>query len=84
MKTLKSFIGILLYIYKSAISPFLPPSCRFYPSCSDYAKNAVHIHGPFYGGYLAGRRLLRCQPFNDGGYDPVPLTSYATKTKDNE
>ncbi|MBI5885047.1 MAG: membrane protein insertion efficiency factor YidD [Deltaproteobacteria bacterium] len=81
---MKTFIKTLLYLYKSAVSPFLPPSCRFYPSCSDYAKEAVHIHGAFYGGYLAGRRLLRCQPLHSGGYDPVPLTFHAKTIKDNE
>ena len=81
---LKTLIKSLLYIYKSAISPFLPPSCRFYPSCSDYAKEAVHIHGAVCGSYLATRRLLRCHPFHSGGFDPVPLTFHTTVNKEDE
>jgi putative membrane protein insertion efficiency factor len=58
--------------YQIALSPLLPPSCRFYPSCSQYALEAVNRHGALKGGWLAARRLARCHPFNPGGYDPVP------------
>jgi putative membrane protein insertion efficiency factor len=58
--------------YRKGISPRLPPSCRFYPSCSAYALEAIEKHGPARGGWLTARRLLRCQPFCKGGYDPVP------------
>jgi len=62
----------LIKAYQYVISPVLPPACRFYPSCSQYARLAVEKHGPFKGIYLAGRRLLKCHPFHPGGYDPVP------------
>ena len=58
--------------YQILLSPLLPPSCRFYPSCSQYALEAVNRHGALKGGWLAARRLARCHPFNPGGYDPVP------------
>ena len=58
--------------YQLAVSPFLPPACRFYPSCSEYAARAVAAHGPWRGTWLGLRRLLRCNPWHPGGYDPVP------------
>ncbi len=62
----------LLWVYRRFISPALPPSCRYYPSCSAYAEEAVRVHGPIVGPYLALRRLLRCHPYAAGGPDPVP------------
>ncbi|MBM0205151.1 membrane protein insertion efficiency factor YidD [Micromonospora sp. NPDC051227] len=58
--------------YRRWISPALPARCRFYPSCSAYAQEAVVRHGALRGAVLAARRLLRCHPFHPGGYDPVP------------
>ena len=58
--------------YKRWISPLLPPACRYVPSCSEYAAEAVARHGVLCGGVLAAWRLLRCNPFVKGGYDPVP------------
>ncbi|MGH9482576.1 MAG: membrane protein insertion efficiency factor YidD [Terriglobales bacterium] len=58
--------------YRAAISPWLPPACRFYPTCSEYALQAVERFGLLSGGWLAARRLSRCHPFHPGGYDPVP------------
>lgn len=62
----------VLDFYKSAISPWLPPACRFEPTCSIYAREAIERHGLARGGALALRRLLRCHPFHSGGFDPVP------------
>jgi len=64
-------IGALRF-YKKFISPLLPPRCRFAPTCSVYAMEAIEIHGALRGSYYAVRRLLKCHPFHPGGYDPVP------------
>jgi uncharacterized protein len=58
--------------YQRFISPYTPPACRYYPSCSAYAVDALRRYGAWRGGLLALRRLLRCHPFHPGGYDPVP------------
>jgi len=62
----------LLRLYKLGISPFLGQNCRFYPSCSDYAAEAIRTHGALKGSMLAGRRLCKCHPWHAGGLDPVP------------
>ncbi|WP_343060249.1 membrane protein insertion efficiency factor YidD [Spirochaeta isovalerica] len=64
-------IGIILF-YKKVISPLLPNSCRFYPTCSTYSLEAVKKYGPFKGSYLSIKRITKCHPFNPGGYDPLP------------
>lgn len=69
---MKSITTALLRIYKGLISPLLPASCRYVPSCSEYAAQAVAGHGFFQGSMLALWRLLRCNPLARGGYDPVP------------
>ncbi|MFA8342314.1 MAG: membrane protein insertion efficiency factor YidD [Rhodothermaceae bacterium] len=66
----KIFI-FLIRIYQKFISPLTPPSCRFYPSCSEYAVQAYQKYGVFKGTAMAIWRILRCNPFNKGGYDPV-------------
>ena len=81
--TLTGLILILLKFYKLFISPLLPPCCRFEPTCSVYAMQAVITHGVVKGLVLAGWRLLRCQPFAKGGYDPVPPKGY-WKNPDNK
>lgn len=63
---------MLIRLYRRAVSPALPPSCRFTPTCSAYAEEAVRRHGAARGGWLALRRLGRCHPFGGSGYDPVP------------
>jgi putative membrane protein insertion efficiency factor len=68
----RRILAALIRGYQAAISPLLPPSCRFHPSCSQYALEAVTRHGALRGGWLAARRLARCHPFHPGGYDPVP------------
>lgn len=62
----------LLNLYRYGISPMLGRNCRFYPSCSHYAHEAIERHGALHGGWLAAKRLGRCHPFHPGGYDPVP------------
>ena len=62
----------LIKVYQVAISPLLGPRCKYYPSCSNYAIEAIRVHGAFKGSGLAAWRLLRCNPFSDGGVDPVP------------
>ena len=62
----------LLRLYKAAISPYLSSVCRYSPTCSEYAQEAVERHGVLRGTWLAMRRLGRCHPFHSGGYDPVP------------
>jgi putative membrane protein insertion efficiency factor len=65
------FIGIIK-LYQILISPLLGPNCRFHPTCSHYAIEAIAKHGVFKGGYLSVRRLIKCQPLHEGGLDPVP------------
>jgi len=72
MNPLKWLALGLIRFYQKFISPMLPPSCRFYPSCSHYTYEAIKIHGFFRGSWLGIRRISRCHPFNPGGYDPVP------------
>ncbi|HZE73523.1 MAG TPA: membrane protein insertion efficiency factor YidD [Pyrinomonadaceae bacterium] len=68
---MKTILISLLKTYKLILSPLLPPSCRFVPTCSEYAMDAIARYGALHGSGLALRRLLRCHPFNPGGYDPV-------------
>ena len=67
----KVFVAIIRF-YQKNISPLLPPSCRFQPTCSQYAIEAIQKYGVFKGGAMALWRILRCNPFSKGGYDPVP------------
>ena len=69
---LKGFFIAVLRVYRWTISPLLGPRCRFHPSCSEYAEEAIRRHGALRGGRLALRRVLRCHPWHPGGYDPVP------------
>jgi uncharacterized protein len=72
LRVLEWIFLIPVYIYKYAISPLTPASCRHIPSCSEYAVQAIKIHGPFKGFMLAVRRISRCHPWGTEGYDPVP------------
>lgn len=71
----KKVLLTLITTYRLAISPFLPPRCRFTPTCSAYTHEAIQHHGPWRGSWLALKRLVRCHPFAPGGYDPVPETT---------
>jgi len=69
---LKGFLILLVRAYRSLVAPCLPPSCRFDPSCSAYMLEALRLHGAFKGSALGLWRILRCNPWCDGGHDPVP------------
>ncbi len=71
-KIFKRFFVLIIYIYQKAISPLLPPTCRYSPTCSEYSKKAILKHGPWKGFCLSIKRILRCNPFGGNGYDPVP------------
>ena len=78
MKILTQLLTAPVHLYRLLISPLLGARCRFYPSCSAYALEAVHVHGPWRGAWLTLRRLLRCHPFCPGGLDPVPQAERAS------
>ena len=69
---MKSLLLLLLRTYQLTLSPLLGPKCRFYPSCSHYAAEAIGEHGAFRGSVLAAKRVCKCHPWHDGGFDPVP------------
>jgi putative membrane protein insertion efficiency factor len=71
-------IGVIT-VYRWCVSPLLGPSCRFYPSCSQYAAQAIERHGALRGAWLATNRVARCHPWHPGGYDPVPDWPLLTK-----
>ena len=78
-RALVRLLSLCVRGYQLIIRPWLPPLCRYEPSCSAYALEALALHGPIKGTYLAGARICRCHPFRPGGYDPVPLpTSTST------
>ncbi len=72
---MRYLIRALIRAYQLLLSPLLGPRCRFHPSCSQYALDALALHGTVRGGALALRRLSRCHPWHPGGYDPVPATA---------
>lgn len=68
---IKRLLIFCIFLYRKFISPLKRPSCRYYPTCSEYAREAIERYGPFAGTFLAAKRILRCHPFHPGGYDPV-------------
>jgi len=73
---MKPIVMFVLRLYKRWLSPMLPAACRYVPSCSDYAAEAIERRGVVHGAVLALGRVLRCHPFSKGGYDPVPSPEY--------
>lgn len=71
-RALVAVLSAPVHFYRYAISPMMPPRCRFFPSCSEYALESLRRHGPLTGSWLAVTRVCRCHPFNPGGIDPVP------------
>ncbi|MCZ2257693.1 membrane protein insertion efficiency factor YidD [Sporosarcina sp. G11-34] len=69
---MKTILMLIIKLYQKAISPLMPPSCRFYPTCSHYGIEAIETHGALKGSWLAVRRISKCHPFHEGGFDPVP------------
>lgn len=69
---MREVLVFLIRLYQRFISPLFPPRCRYYPTCSNYAVEAIRVHGPWRGLMLASWRLLRCNPLSNGGLDPVP------------
>lgn len=70
---LKKILLSLVVFYQRFISPLTPPTCRFYPTCSQYTREVIEYHGALKGLYLGVRRILKCHPLHKGGFDPVPL-----------
>jgi len=71
LRVLRAVLLALIRLYQVCVSPYIGPRCRYSPTCSNYAYQAISKHGPFKGGLMALRRLLRCHPWSPGGYDPV-------------
>lgn len=71
---MRTLLLAVIDLYRAALRPWLPRACRFSPSCGDYAREAVLVHGAGRGAWLAAARLLRCHPFHSGGPDPVPAS----------
>ncbi|WP_448596346.1 membrane protein insertion efficiency factor YidD [Thermoleptolyngbya sp.] len=71
----------LIHSYRLLISPLFPPSCRFHPTCSQYALEAIARYGSIKGGWLTAKRIVRCHPWSEGGYDPVPTAEEQDPSK---
>ena len=74
---MKSILLLLLRAYQLGVSPYLGQNCRFYPTCSNYAREAIGTHGVLAGSALAAKRLCKCHPWHAGGVDPVPAVAFA-------
>lgn len=73
---MKKILIASINFYRCYLSPLFPPSCRFQPTCSQYAIEAITVHGSLKGSFLAIKRIFRCHPFHPGGYDPVPPVDF--------
>lgn len=71
-RAIAAFFLAIIWVYQKLLSPILPASCIYYPTCSNYAVEAIQRHGPLMGLLLATKRILSCHPFHQGGHDPVP------------
>ena len=69
---MSKILKLIIRFYQVCISPLFPPCCRYYPTCSNYALKAIEKHGALKGSFYAAKRIIRCNPFHAGGYDPVP------------
>ncbi|HPI19863.1 MAG TPA: membrane protein insertion efficiency factor YidD [Candidatus Kapabacteria bacterium] len=78
---MKQILLLLIKMYKLLLSPLFLNSCRFYPSCSDYAYEAIQTFGCIKGSFLAFKRIMKCHPFHPGGYDPVPTKHHFDSIK---
>ena len=81
-RAVRSLLKFLIRIYQILLSPILGNNCRFYPTCSAYAVEAIDKHGAMIGLWLSVNRMFRCNPWHDGGYDPVPSSDKITKFRD--
>ncbi|MDC3415028.1 membrane protein insertion efficiency factor YidD [Terrihalobacillus insolitus] len=81
---MKGAFIFLIRMYQKVISPILPPSCRFYPTCSQYGVEAIERFGPWRGGYLTLKRIVKCHPFHPGGVDLVPKKNNKKNDPSNE
>jgi putative membrane protein insertion efficiency factor len=79
---MRKILTVLISVYQYAISPFLGNNCRFHPTCSCYAQQAISRHGVVRGGWLSLRRISRCHPWHEGGIDPVPESLNTIANKD--
>jgi putative membrane protein insertion efficiency factor len=83
-QVMRGILKLAIRGYRYLISPMLGPNCRFYPSCSCYAEEAIELHGALKGSYLAARRILRCHPWHAGGFDPVPRVLKPSDSHDQD
>ncbi|GGH25333.1 membrane protein insertion efficiency factor YidD [Paenibacillus segetis] len=84
MAVMRKVVQGPIHVYRKFISPLKPPTCRFYPTCSAYALEAIEVHGALKGSWLAARRIVKCHPFHPGGIDLVPPKSNTAKKQHEE
>ncbi|GGF88079.1 membrane protein insertion efficiency factor YidD [Paenibacillus aceti] len=82
MSVVRKVFQAPIHVYRKFISPLKPPTCRFYPTCSAYALEAIEVHGALKGSWLAAKRIVKCHPFHPGGIDMVPPKKVRSEVKD--